>query len=136
MKKNTIILITITLVLLALIGVGVWTLVNRPNNQRLEAAQDTAVDQQNKTFTMAEIATHNSKTDCWTVISGQVYELTDFVNRHPGGNEVVRACGIDATTLFTSRTTKDGQPIGSGTPHSQVAQEQLAKLKIGTIKKN
>lgn len=135
MKKNTIILITITLVLLALIGAGVWTLVNRPNNQRPEAAQDTAVDQQNKTFTMAEIATHNSKTDCWTVISGQVYELTDFVNRHPGGNEVVRACGIDATTLFTSRTAEDGQPIGSGTPHSQVAQEQLDQLKIGSLAK-
>ena len=84
---------------------------------------------------MAEIATHNSKTDCWTVISGQVYELTDFVNRHPGGNEVVRACGIDATTLFTSRTTEDGQPIGSGTPHSRVAQEQLDQLKIGNLAK-
>ena len=119
MKKNTIILITITLVLLALIGAGVWTLANRSNNQKPKATQDTTANQQNKTFTMAEIATHNSKTDCWTVISGQVYELTDFVNRHPGGNEVVRACGIDATTLFTSRTTEDGQPIGSGTPHSQ-----------------
>lgn len=135
MKKNTIILITITLLLLALIGAGVWTLANRSNNQKPKATQDTTANQQNKTFTMAEIATHNSKTDCWTVISGQVYELTDFVNRHPGGNEVVRACGIDATTLFTSRTTEDGQPIGSGTPHSQVAQEQLDHLKLGTLAK-
>ncbi|HRF28694.1 MAG TPA: cytochrome b5-like heme/steroid binding domain-containing protein [Candidatus Saccharibacteria bacterium] len=136
MKKNTIILITIALILLALIGAGVWTLVNRPNNQQPKGAQDTTANQQNKTFSMDEVATHSSKTDCWTVISGQVYDLTDFVNRHPGGNEVVRACGIDATTLFTSRTTEDGQPVGSGTPHSQVAQEQLAELKIGTIKKN
>ena len=135
MKKNTIILITITLLLLALIGAGVWTLTNRSNNQKPKATQDTTANQQNKTFTMAEIATHNSKTDCWTVISGQVYELTDFVNRHPGGNEVVRACGIDATTLFTSRTTEDGQPIGSGIPHSQVAQEQLDQLKLGTLAK-
>ena len=135
MKKNTIILITITLLLLALTGAGVWTLANRSNNQKPKATQDTTANQQNKTFTMAEIATHNSKTDCWTVISGQVYELTDFVNRHPGGNEVVRACGIDATTLFTSRTTEDGQPIGSGTPHSQVAQEQLDQLKLGTLAK-
>ncbi len=136
MKKNTIILITIALILLALIGAGVWTLVNRPNNQQPKGAQDTTANQQNKTFSMDEVATHSSKTDCWTVISGKVYDLTDFVNRHPGGNEVVRACGIDATTLFTSRTTEDGQPVGSGTPHSQVAQEQLAELKIGTIKKN
>ena len=135
MKKNTIILITITLILLALIGAGVWTLVNRPNNQQSKATQDTTANQQGKTFSMDEIATHSSKTDCWTVISGQVYNLTDFINSHPGGNEVVRACGIDATTLFTSRTTEDGQPIGSGTPHSQVAQEQLDQLKLGTLAK-
>ena len=39
------------------------------------------------------------------------------------------------TTLFTSRTTKDGQSIGSGTPHSQAAQEQLDQLKLGTLAK-
>lgn len=133
MKKNTVILITITLVLLALIGAGVWTLVNRSNNQKSKATQDTTANHQNKTFTMAEIATHNSKTDCWTVISGQVYELTDFVNRHPGGNEVVRACGIDATTLFTERKTNDNERVGSGAPHSKAAQEQLERLKIGTL---
>lgn len=135
MKKNTIILITITLLLLALIGAGVWTLANRSNNQKPKATQDTTANQQDKTFSMDEIATHSSKTDCWTVISGQVYNLTDFINRHPGGDEVVRACGIDATALFTSRTTEDGQPIGSGTPHSQVAQEQLNRLKIGNLAK-
>ena len=64
-----------------------------------------------------------------------VFELTDFINRHPGGDEVLRACGTDATTLFTSRTTKDGQSIGSGTPHSQAAQEQLDQLKLGTLAK-
>jgi len=49
MKKNTIILITIALILLALIGAGVWTLVNRPNNQQPKGAQDTTANQQNKT---------------------------------------------------------------------------------------
>jgi len=135
MKKSTIILLTITLLLLTLVGAGVWALVSRSNDQKSKGSQDTTADQQNKTFTMDEIATHNSKTDCWTVISGQVYKLTDFINRHPGGNEVVRACGIDATTLFTSRTTEDGQSIGSGTPHSQAAQEQLDQLKLGTLAK-
>lgn len=71
MKKNTIILITITLLLLALIGAGVWTLVNRPNNQQPKGAQNTTANQQNKTFSMDEVATHSSKTDCWTVIWGK-----------------------------------------------------------------
>lgn len=134
MKKNTVAFSAATLLLLVLIGFGVWMMISRQNNQSQEAPQDTAVEQK-KTFTIDEVASHNSKTDCWTVISGQVYELTDFINRHPGGDEILRACGTDATTLFVSRTTKDGQSIGSGTPHSQVAQEQLDQLKLGTLAK-
>jgi cytochrome b involved in lipid metabolism len=84
---------------------------------------------------MSDVSQHNSKNDCWTAISGDVYDLTEFINRHPGGNEIVRACGIDATTLFNSRKTTDGQSVGSGAPHSQTAREQLAQLKIGTLTK-
>ncbi len=134
MKKNTVAFSAATLLLLVLIGFGVWMMISRQNNQSQEAPQDTTVEQK-KTFTIDEVASHNSKTDCWTVVSGQVYELTDFINRHPGGDEILRACGTDATTLFVSRTTKDGQSIGSGTPHSQVAQEQLDQLKLGTLAK-
>lgn len=82
---------------------------------------------------MDEVSMHNSRTDCWTVISGEVYDLTDYVIRHPGGNEILRACGTDATSLFNSRQTTDGQPVGSGTPHSQAAREQLTQLKIGNL---
>lgn len=84
---------------------------------------------------MDEVAQHNSKSDCWTVISDDVYNLTGFANRHPGGDEVLRACGEDGTVLFNSRQTTDGQPVGSGAPHSQAAQEQLNQLKIGTLNK-
>src|SRR3546814_19188197 len=80
--------------------------------------------QQTKTFTMSEVAQHSAKEDCWTTISGDVYDLTEFVNRHPGGNEILRACGTGATTLFNSRQTDDGQPVGTGTPHSKAASEQ------------
>ena len=135
MKKSTITLSAITLLLLVLIGFGVWMLINRQSTQSHKVSKDASIEQQAKTFTMGEVASHSSKTDCWTIISGQVYDLTDFINRHPGGDEILRACGTDATTLFVSRTTKDGQSIGSGTPHSQVAQEQLDQLKLGTLAK-
>ncbi len=134
MKKNTVAFSAVTLLLLVLIGFGIWMMISQQNNQSQGAPQDTTVKQK-KTFTIDEVASHNSRTDCWTIISGQVYELTDFINRHPGGDEVLRACGTDATTLFTSRTTKDGQSIGSGTPHSQAAQEQLDQLKLWTLAK-
>lgn len=135
MKKSIAIFSATTLILLVLIGFGLWMLIDRQNNKNSGVPNNTSTEQQAKTFTLNEVASHNSRTDCWTIISGQVYELTDFINHHSGGDEVLRACGTDATTLFTSRTTEDGQSIGSGTPHSQAAQEQLDQLKLGTLAK-
>ncbi|OYW85244.1 hypothetical protein B7Z17_02635, partial [Candidatus Saccharibacteria bacterium 32-49-10] len=88
MKKSTVAFSAVTLLLLVLIGFGIWMMISQQNNQSQRAPQDTTVKQK-KTFTMDEVASHNSRTDCWTIISGQVYELTDFINRHPGGDEVL-----------------------------------------------
>ena len=86
-----------------------------------------------KKFTNEEVAAHKTANDCWTIINGKVYDITKYVSGHPGGNEILRACGIDATTLFTTRTTQDGQKVGSGTPHSSNAQAQLDTMLIGTL---
>ena len=102
------------------------------NRQVPKTTQDT---NQTRTLTMNEVSQHTSKDDCWTVISGDVYDLTPYINRHPGGEEILRACGADSTTLFRSRTTDEGQPIGSGAPHSQTANDQLKELNIGTLVK-
>lgn len=131
-NKSTIIFSVVILLLLVAIGVGVWTALN---NRQTRPPTDSQTSDPAKTFTLSEVAKHTSKDDCWAIISGDVYDLTEFINRHPGGDEILRACGTDATTLFNSRQTQDGQSVGSGTPHSQAAVEQLAKLKIGTVNK-
>lgn len=84
-------------------------------------------------FTEAQVAGHNSKDDCWTIIDGNVYDLTSYVDEHPGSDEILRACGVDGTTLFNTRTTDDGEEIGSGTSHSALAENQLSSLIIGEI---
>lgn len=128
-KKATATLTVIVILLIVLIGTGVWTLINRRQVQEPPHSKT----EQTKLFRVDEIAQHNSKSDCWTVISGNVYDLTQYINRHPGGNEILRSCGTDATTLFKKRQTSDGQFVGTGAPHSQAAQEQLAPLKIGAL---
>ncbi|HJM04130.1 MAG TPA: cytochrome b5-like heme/steroid binding domain-containing protein [Candidatus Saccharimonadaceae bacterium] len=129
MKKRVLIIAVISL-LVIIIGLGVWVIISR----QFQSSSDTQTAQPTNSWTADEVALHSSKSDCWTIISGDVYDLTTFINRHPGGDEILRACGTDATTLFTSRQTDDGQFVGSGTPHSQTAYEQLAKLKIGSLK--
>lgn len=84
-------------------------------------------------YTVAQVAEHNTKTDCWTIIEGSVYDITEHIPTHEGGDEIVRACGIDGTTLFMQRRTAEGEIVGSGTSHSAQAMQQLEHHKIGTV---
>lgn len=51
--------------------------------------------------TEEELAKHNKKTDCWICIRGLVYNVTPYMEYHPGGEEeLMKAAGIDGTQLF------------------------------------
>lgn len=56
-----------------------------------------------KIYTMEEVAQHNSvSAGVWVVINGCVYDVTQFVDEHPGGEEVLLDnAGKDATSAFT-----------------------------------
>ncbi len=48
-----------------------------------------------------EVAKHNSDKDCWVVIYGRVYDVTEFKEEHPGGkNVILRWAGKDATESY------------------------------------
>ena len=50
---------------------------------------------------MTEVAKHNSKTDCWVVVDGQVLDVTSFLSEHPGGElAILTFAGKDATEEF------------------------------------
>jgi predicted heme/steroid binding protein len=44
-------------------------------------------------YTLAEVAKHNKEGDCWLVIEGNVYDVSKFLDEHPGGEEVLLDCG-------------------------------------------
>ncbi|KAM7117711.1 cytochrome b5 reductase 4 isoform 1-T1 [Ciconia maguari] len=48
-----------------------------------------------------ELAKHNKKEDCWICIRGFVYNVTPYMEYHPGGeDELMKAAGADGTDLF------------------------------------
>lgn len=62
-------------------------------------------------ITLAEIAQHATPEDCWTAVNGQVYDMTDFIARHPAGpSQVVEMCGKDATEAFASEHAGQAEP--------------------------
>lgn len=50
-----------------------------------------------------ELAKHNKVDDCWLALRGRVYNITRYMDFHPGGrDELMRGAGKDATALFDS----------------------------------
>ncbi|KAF3840312.1 hypothetical protein F7725_019029 [Dissostichus mawsoni] len=51
--------------------------------------------------TKEELQKHNTRDDCWTCIRGMVYNVTPYMDYHPGGeDELMKAAGMDGTDLF------------------------------------
>ncbi|NXD26104.1 NB5R4 reductase, partial [Spelaeornis formosus] len=48
-----------------------------------------------------ELSKHNRREDCWICIRGFVYNVTPYMEYHPGGeDELMKAAGTDGTDLF------------------------------------
>uniref|UniRef100_A0A7S1FKZ6 Cytochrome b5 heme-binding domain-containing protein n=1 Tax=Noctiluca scintillans TaxID=2966 RepID=A0A7S1FKZ6_NOCSC len=56
----------------------------------------------------SEVKKHVNQDDLWLMIDGKVYDVTPFLNLHPGGGQlIVDAAGKDATSAF-ERTHGEG----------------------------
>uniref|UniRef100_A0AAA9SHW5 Cytochrome b5 n=1 Tax=Bos taurus TaxID=9913 RepID=A0AAA9SHW5_BOVIN len=54
-----------------------------------------------KYYTLEEIQKHNNSKSTWLILHYKVYDLTKFLEEHPGGEEVLREqAGGDATENF------------------------------------
>ncbi|XAR53926.1 hypothetical protein NMG60_11028869 [Bertholletia excelsa] len=75
-----------------------------------------------KVHPFEEVAKHNRKGDCWIIISGKVYDVTPFLDDHPGGDEVL-------LTATEKDATDDFEDVG----HSDSAREMMSQYYIGEI---
>ncbi|XP_058011550.1 uncharacterized protein LOC131184371 isoform X2 [Ahaetulla prasina] len=73
-------------------------------------------------FTLAEVAKRSSDREAWLVIHDRVYDVTRFLDEHPGGDKVLlEQAGRDATESF--------EDVG----HSMDAKEMLKQYLIGEV---
>jgi cytochrome b involved in lipid metabolism len=141
------------IIFLILIFAGIFIYVNKqkevssPNQiktekQEISSPQDQPIQNQNqekltqnfgeektkeneKIYTMEEISKHNSRESCWTVIRGKVYDLTIWIDKHPGGaGNILRICGKDGTDLFVKQHGGKKKP-----------EKILGGFEIGALKK-
>lgn len=55
-----------------------------------------------KSVTMVDVTTHNNTSDCWATVDNNVYDLTPWISKHPGGEKaIIGLCGTDGTAAFT-----------------------------------
>ena len=74
-------------------------------------------------YTLAQVATHDSAASCWSAINGKVYDLTSWINQHPGGPQAILSiCGVDGSSAFNDQHGGQSRPAN-----------ELAGFAIGTL---
>ncbi|CAH8294696.1 unnamed protein product [Eruca vesicaria subsp. sativa] len=78
-----------------------------------------------KLISFHDVAKHKCKNDCWILIHGKVYDVSSFIDEHPGGDNVLLAVtGKDASTDFDDVN------------HSNEAKDTMKKYYIGNVDKS
>jgi cytochrome b involved in lipid metabolism len=140
MQKNHLLSLLSTGATLMLLGAGCSTTKTSENPANTNTATPpaastntntapTAVSTESKKgVTAATVALHNTEKDCWLIVHDNVYNVTSYIPRHPGGPKaIISNCGKDGTALFEMRPT--------GTSHSDRARSMLATLLVGPLQK-
>ncbi|KAK9451589.1 acyl-CoA dehydrogenase/oxidase [Limtongia smithiae] len=73
-------------------------------------------------YSAEDVSAHNSENSLWIVIDGDVYDLSQFQNEHPGGKKILkRVAGTDASKMFWKYH------------NAGILKKYAPKLRIGTV---
>lgn len=134
MEKSKIILIIVII-----LAIGTFLLLKNNNQEYQEYTKEakeikekveiatTTENIENKIpeFSLAEVQAGNSEIKCLTIVNNEVYDVTSFIDKHPGGRKrILKMCGRDASADFSEQHAE-----------SMRALKMLESLKIGVLKK-
>ena len=75
-----------------------------------------------QTITREEVKKHNNRDSVWFIIHNKVYDVTKFMDEHPGGEEVLlEQAGKNASEIFEDVS------------HSADAKETMKKYLVGEL---
>ena len=72
------------------------------SNKKNDVFENTNIfHNKNSYFTYEEVELHNKIDDCWIIAHGKVYNVTNFLYKHPAGHlSILRKAGKDCTIDF------------------------------------
>lgn len=72
-------------------------------------------------YSLSEVSEHDSYNDCWIILYDKVFDVTQFLLEHPGGEDVIMEhAGRDATISFRT--------VGHSVPALQSLDEYLVGI--------
>lgn len=89
-----------------------------------------------KSYTIEQVQAHNKPNDCWIIIEGKVFDVTNFLTEHPGGKKVLaKMAGKDASKQFKtfhndSIMQRIGLPMQIGVIGTAEATEEKPKKAV------
>lgn len=73
-------------------------------------------------YTLEQVQNHNKPGDVWIVLHNKVYDVTKYLEDHPGGSAIlIELAGTDATEAFEE------------TVHSDEARDELVQYHVGDL---
>ena len=96
---------TIAIILIVLVFGGIMISKNMSQNNvpDMRLSPDQQVLDVN-TYTLEEVSSHATRSDCYTIVNDVVYNLTAWIDEHPGGDSaILNICGKDGSTAFNNQ---------------------------------
>jgi cytochrome b involved in lipid metabolism len=98
------------------------------NNKQLERKENTRTTaaagikpKELRKYSLEEVSKHNHEKDCWIIVDGKVYDVTEYIFQHPGGDSIMNNAGKDSSVGF------------HGPQHPESAKDFLTFYEIGEV---
>lgn len=122
LERLSIIVVTIGIIGLGYLGYQYFVDTEEPGETPVSDV--TGAPEAPEVITLEQVAERSSADDCWVVIDSVVYDLTDYIAEHPGGEaNVINMCGADASGVFA---TEAG-------PHNEGNLQRLEQYVVGEL---